>query len=291
MAANLTNPRQHIEAMLYRAGYSHVEWDDTHFWQSVKTLTDRGVVDGTPFFVKIASPRRKQVIPIQGATYAQLSAALPCDRRLRVPEVLLCDSQNGILVTEEATGKLMTKCLLAALTNPSMTYRLSALSHRIGESLALVHNRMPINEDRQLQLYLDFSPQNLFFDWGANQITLIDPPERIEFGPRERDLAVATVEIIRQLLQHWKGLNPKLWRSCRNSVVAGYEQEAGQSVDVDRLKLYESAHVDHLISANHYRLKLKHSFSTTAMALPRMVLNSALLQGLHYLHRSQTPNR
>lgn len=278
--------RPRIESMFREAGYRRVEWDDTHLWKSVKTLTERGVADGQAFFVKI-SKGSSVVVATQKEAYEILGGAIPSGTGVHVPEVLFCDPESGILVTEEASGRLMTTCMLSSMGGLSGSRQLEDLSERAGRALAVIHRHVPAGAGGDVLLYRDYSPQNLFVGGEPDGITLVDPPEKIEYGERERDLGVATVELMKQFLRSWRGMNPILWKRCRLRFLAGYRDSSGHEVDHARLAEYEMAHTGKLVALNKQYLMMKYGPGNAGKALLRASLTMILLVALKSFHLSR----
>ena len=282
----MTDYRLKIESMLRDAGYLEVDWDNAHSWSSVKTHTARGIADGQTFFVKIRRHNAREV-EAETQSYRILGNAIPSDTGVHVPDVLVCDPEHGILVTEVAAGRLMTSCILSALGAPDAARQLEELSERAGRALAVVHRYVPGKKNGDVFLYLDFSPQNLFVGMEAVGITLIDPPERIEYGERERDLGVATVELMKQFLRSWRSVNPGLWKRCRRRFLSGYSGSSDYVVDYGRLEKYEMAHFGKLVSLNKKYLLMKYGPRNAVKALVRGSLTMVLLVGLKFFHLSR----
>ncbi|QIT55911.1 hypothetical protein HC341_12275 [Aquisalimonas sp. 2447] len=282
----MSDYRDQIETMFREAGYRCVDWDDAHLWRSVKTSTERGVVDGQAFFVKV----RKDacgVIATQQETYGLLGCAIPSHTGIHVPEVLICEPESGILVTEEASGRLMTTCILSSLAEPGGSRELDELSAKAGRALAIIHRYAPVGEGGGVLLYRDYSPQNLFVCGESGGITLVDPPEKMQYGEREQDLGVATVELMKQFLRSWRGMNPLVWKRCRVRFLVGYRDASGYEVDHARLAECEMAHAAKLVYLNKKYLMMKHGAGNAGKALLRASLTISLIVALKFFHLTQ----
>jgi tRNA A-37 threonylcarbamoyl transferase component Bud32 len=239
------------ERCLREAGCHNIEWHTGPMRASRNTEIILGSVDGVEAIAKKSTNYDAETARFEFEAYARW-AAIAADGKYCVPKPIAACFDQGILVLEYMEGNKVAELLAGALRSKVGTDEDTvSLVRRTGKALAWFHSHDHVecsSADGYVLLYIDFSPSNLIVRSSDQKLSLIDLPEREEYGPREKDLGVALFEFSRLILKMKSISVVRRWSRFRHEFLVGYMEDSGVLLDLSLVHQHEVAHLKRVMT-------------------------------------------